>query len=104
MFTRASEYGLLSRRLNGVNVAVLNQIGLPSLLDIWLTPWDQLGDMLCLSSLIVLGLNRLPSGEILSFHKSPEGLFGSENVSRAYIGVGMSIKWVKFLYLGELSL
>lgn len=56
--------------------AVASQIGLPGLLDTWMTPHMQNGGMLCLSSVVyfcarALGHNRPPLGGIVYLPESP---------------------------------
>lgn len=41
---------------------------------------------------------------VLFVHETPKWLRGSENGTRASIGMGVSGKWLKFEFWGELSL
>lgn len=62
---------------HGINVTDLSQIGLPCLLNAWMTLQEQLRDILCCSSVVLFMLQSgasviTPLGGILSVHETPE--------------------------------
>lgn len=71
----------------GTNIAVSRQIGLASLPHAQMTPYEQYGDMLRLSSVVyfyvgALGHNGLPLGGFHFFVKLQKGDVDLENVAK----------------------